>query len=330
MGFWSNSARAKTAAAGQRSSLACSVLRGSGCVGRARRNFRTIMEVPVTATFSVEPRVVIHAPALLRIWHLASLDAPTVAVVWTLALARVAGVRMPFWVPAVIALAAWCCYVFDRILDARSARSPLRTRHHFHWRYRRIFIPAALGAAITAVALVLHSMPVVAKERNSVLAVAAIAYFTTVHSPWRPRMSRFRVRMPKEFLVGLLFTLACVAPVWFRAPAYRVELLPAVLGFIALAWLNCHAIESWESETLLPEMAKVFVAALVVCAVTMLAAVWVASCHQPRVALLLALSATSAAALAVLDRGRSYLDPIALRAAADFVLLTPVVMLACK
>ena len=62
----------------------------------------------------------------------------------------------------------------------------------------------------SSLALVLHSMPFAARERNSVLAAAALAYFTSVHSPWRVTEPKFR--FPKEFLVGILFTMACAAP----------------------------------------------------------------------------------------------------------------------
>ena len=77
------------------------------------------------------------APAVLRLWHLTSLDAPTVAVVWTLAFARATGVQLPTWVPLLIALGTWTVYVGDRLLDARSGLrscsfNRLRERHFFH------------------------------------------------------------------------------------------------------------------------------------------------------------------------------------------------------
>jgi len=55
------------------------------------------------------------APVPLRLWHLASLDAPTVAVVWTLGFAWAASVRLPPWIPVLLALATWAVYVADRL-----------------------------------------------------------------------------------------------------------------------------------------------------------------------------------------------------------------------
>jgi hypothetical protein len=158
----------------------------------------------------------ISAPRPFALWHLASLDAPTVAVVWSLAFAWAAGVRLPLWLPFMLALAVFAVYVFDRLLDARSALLDsgfhrLRERHRFHWRHRRILAPLAAAAACAAAWMVLTLMPPPARERDSVLAAASLAYFARVHSTrrQRPFLSPF---LTKELLVGLLFTGGCVLP----------------------------------------------------------------------------------------------------------------------
>jgi hypothetical protein len=269
----------------------------------------------------------LDAPVYLRLWHLTSLDAPTVAVVWTLAFAWIARIHLPIWLPAVLALAAWSAYIGDRLLDARSPNGSLRTRHHFHWQHRCIFVPIAAAAAIAAVLLVLHSMPTAARARDSVLAVAALAYFTSVHSPWHPPLPRFT--LPKELLVGILFTVACATPAWTRAHTERFALLLPVLIFTALAWLNCHAIEAWESqlESRKTKFAPVSQLAIALAAITFSAAAIAAILHSPRPAALLGAAAMSALLLALLDQRKHSLTPIALRAAADLVLLTPLALL---
>ena len=269
---------------------------------------------------------------LLSLWHLTSLDAPTVAVIWALAFAWAANVHLPVWLPIVLALAAWTFYVGDRLLDARNARTPLRERHHFHWRHRRIFLPLAVTSAIIGLLLVLHSMPIVARERNSVLAAAAMAYFTSVHSPWRLTARKFRI--PKEFLVGVLFTLACALPAWTRiarpqVAAMHLALLPAFASFVALAWLNCHAIEVWEAEFGLPRPTIQLLGVALAGVVALIAAAMLVSQH-PRYAALLFTAALSALLLSLLDRQRHRLAPVALRAAADLVLLTPLIVLAFR
>jgi len=279
------------------------------------------------------------APAPLRLWHLTSLDAPTVAVVWCLGFAWAGRITLPLWLPVVLALAGWSFYILDRLLDARRCLAPrengqnagfsptlLRARHYFHWKHRRMFAPVAAVAAGLAIGLVWHSMPVAARARNSVLAAAAMAYFTSVHSPWRPASrpsSSRRLRLPKELLVGILFTLACAMPVWTRMAEGRAALVAPVLVYTALAWLNCVAIETWESRG----RSTVFRMALALAGIAILAAGGGVALHLPRTALLLSAAALSGGALATLDRLRGRLDPTTLRMAADLVLLTPLPLL---
>jgi hypothetical protein len=283
---------------------------------------------------------VFDAPAVLRLWHLASLDAPSVALVWSLAFAWVVHVRLPLWVSVLLTLTVWSVYVIDRLLDARSAlRSAalyrLRERHLFHWRHRRILLPLATAAAAAAACMVFTLMPPIARERNSILAAASLVYFTRVHtghelSPLIPRL------LSKELLVGLLFTAGCVLPAFSRVtigatfPTRSLIaplLIPAVL-FTLLAWLNCHAIDHWESN---PPSANRFsirsLAILLALASLLVAAVLGA---HPRSAVLLIAGSAAALLLALLDRLRSRLTPVALRAAADLVLLTPALLLTLK
>jgi hypothetical protein len=288
-------------------------------------------------------RRVIDAPPLLRPWHLASLDAPTVAVVWTLAFAWSAGVSLPAWVPILLALAAWAVYIGDRLLDARSGLRTaqyhhLRLRHRFHWRHRRILLPVAVAAGCAAVFIVFSQMPVAARERNSLLAAAALVYFTGVHSS-RDRtpfptlnLSVLRTRLvspliSKEMLVGLLFTAACALPAFGRAAVSSASpfwplTIPAVF-FTLLAWLNCHAIEHWESRSHSHSRVALWKPALGL-ALTGLVVSAILSGTHPRAAAMLLAGAISAFLLAELDRRRSRFTPLALRIAADLVLLTPI------
>jgi len=262
---------------------------------------------------------------VLQLWHLTSLDAATVAVVWTLAFARAARVSLPLWVPVIFVFGTWTMYVGDRVLDARSAKTPLRARHLFHWKHRHIFIPAAICASLAVIALIWfavvhHQMPVAAPERNSILVAAALVYLGSVHTPRRGFM--LKLRLPKELLVGVLFTLACAAPTWERVVGHRAELVAPVGAFILLAWLNCHAIERWES----PVSPRVSVSAFsTILAVSSLFAA--AAFRSPRVALLFVAAALSAGLLAWLDRNPHRFSPTTLRALADLVLLTPLVII---
>lgn len=304
---------------------------------------------PSTAPSSQQAQCARPQPFTLRpleLWHLASLDAPTVAVAWALGFAWAAGVRLAAWVAPLLALTVWAVYVFDRLLDARTALRTaeidrLRERHYFHWRHRRVLFPLAVVAACAAAGLIAVFMPMAARKCNSVLAVASLAYFARVHAGQRARPF-LSALLTKELLVGVLFTVGCVLPAWGALRAVHGGRWPLLCAafFVPLAWLNCHAIDRWESEksksvdpsaTMDPpaqwRRRSSFTAACLLAACGTVLAAGVAWLH-PRAAALLAAGAASAVLLALLDRRRGRLSPVALRAAADFVLLTPVLLLA--
>ena len=74
-------------------------------------------------------------------WHLLSLDAPTVAVVWCWFFAAAFRVSLPPTALVTLALGTWCVYVADRLLDGwRSVdMTDLRDRHWFYLRHRKPF-----------------------------------------------------------------------------------------------------------------------------------------------------------------------------------------------
>ncbi|HVC46717.1 MAG TPA: hypothetical protein VND90_05680 [Terracidiphilus sp.] len=311
----------------------------------------------------------LRAPAALRLWHLLSLDAPTVAVVWSLAFAWAAGVSLPLWVPVLLALVTWSVYIFDRLLDARAGLrahrfSQLRLRHTFHWRHRRILLPLAIVSALAAAAILVVSLPSFARAPDSVLAAATLAYFSGVHSrrraparlgrdqlgrarlgrvrPGRTLLGRDQLAplLSKEFLVGLLFTVGCAVPAFTRlrilaasasAPFAALQFAAMLACFVALAWLNCHAIARWEARPaqhraqIMPRTGIPLRSGILALAALLLATL--VGPANPRFAILLTAAACSALFLALLDRNRRRLTPLALRAAADLVLLAPALLL---
>ena len=101
-------------------------------------------------------------------------------------------------------------------------------------------------------------MPPVAVERNSVLAAATLAYFTGVHSPRKlftlglsgPALFP-ALPFTSEMMVGFLFTAGCVLPLFTRPATVSWASLVSIgipaLFFAHVAWINCYAINRWES-----------------------------------------------------------------------------------
>jgi hypothetical protein len=278
------------------------------------------------AVVSSRPRF--HAPLPIRMWHLASLDAPTVALIWSVAFAWVMKVHLPWWTLLLLSLGVWGVYVADRLLDARtsmhtSAPEKLHERHIFHWRHRRILAPAAIACGFISAWIVFQRMPSTTKEHDSLLAAASVLYFTRVHTG-----RKFLPIFPKELVVGLLFTLGCALPAFSRAHLSLAEwpLLISIGFYALLAWLNCLAIDRWESHDLEPSRCPIAFPAMVFSAAALICSSLLFASH-PRSASLILCGAIAALLLAALDRVRSRITPVTLRAAADLALLTPALLL---
>ena len=252
-------------------------------------------------------------------WHLLSLDAPTVAAVWTWFVARCARVALPWTVTAAMFVAVWLLYAADRLLDGWGAgrEDELEARHRFHRAHRHGFGVAMAGAVGILVPLV----GAMARQRVSAfwpfmgLGAALAAWFGVIHLA-RPLGS---LRGMKELVPGLFFGAAVFLPALAQAPV-RHWLEIAAVAFGLVCWLNCRWIDRWEHAGV-DGGTPVLAAALGVVCVG-LAAVRL----EPMTPVLLAVS-LAAAGLLALDRVRGRLKRTTLRAAADLVLLTPLVVM---
>ncbi len=185
----------------------------------------------------------------LALWHLLSLDAPTIAVLWTWFIATASHIQLPITAILAMAIAVWTLYAADRLLDAQSAMSSdLEARHHFHHRYRTAFLAGILLASL-ALAVLLPRIPSEAIHLYLILGGLVFGYFILIHVPLNHSPdTKAAPRLPKEIAVGICFAAAVFIPTVARHPDLRPTLLPSALLFAALCSLNCLFIYAWEHD----------------------------------------------------------------------------------
>ncbi|NYF81293.1 hypothetical protein [Granulicella arctica] len=260
-----------------------------------------------------------HNP--LTLWHLLSLDAPTVAALWTWFLARANHIHLPPAAIAAMSIAVWLLYATDRLLDSRTTDThTLEARHHFHHRHRRAFLTTILLSAATLAALLPRLTP--ASIRLYLIEGSfLVAYFILIHA------TRSAHRLPKEFAVGLFFAAATFIPTISREPSLRLPLLAPAILFSALCSLNCLFIYAWEHHSSDPTAhltTRIALQSLKPLATALLLASTALTLldHQAPWPIPASI-ALSTAALLLLHRYRHTIPATTLRAAADLALLTP-------
>jgi hypothetical protein len=273
--------------------------------------------VPVVA----EQRRRASLPGVFVSWHLLSLDAPTVAVLWAWAFARAAHVHAASGAIAVLGIGTWLIYVADRLLDSRdgTARTALRERHRFHAKHRRPFLIVSGTAAVALLWLIVARLPATAWREDAAIFAVFLVYFVFVHL--------IGARFPRSLAVGVIFATASAAPAWSQAELVPAGWIACVVLFAALCWLNCEAIHAWE-ETRTRSLRVTTMAACIALAAAGLA---VASWTDPgAVKLAVCILASGLLLLALhLDQRRFARraddDPaLTLRVLADAALLTPI------
>jgi hypothetical protein len=311
---------------------------------------------PTPTTRTSGPQLVPHHPtphthhSPLALWHLLSLDAPTVATLWTIFIARCSHITLPWTAPAAMFVAVWMIYAADRLLDARILddhphHPDLEARHRFHHQHRTRFLTALVLSALALTTLIPHLDPQ-SLHLYALLATLLSAWMLLIHII--PNSTTRR--LPKELAVGLFFPAAIFIPTLARTtptPAalqtlgwlanwLRPTLLPAAILFASICTLNCLYLYAWEHPTptrntahSTTRWATEHLTHLAIGILT-LSTITSAICLQ-RHALTTGLPALacalSAVALLTLNTLRRRLTPIHLRAAADLVLLTPLLLL---
>ena len=260
-------------------------------------------------------------------WHLLSLDAPCVAMLWAWFIARGNRVRLPIASVIAMGLAVWMLYAADRLLDARLALADvdLERRHFFHRKCQRHFRIGILVASL-GLGCLLPGLAVASMQLYLILGSMLFAYFILIHvgsslSGYKPR------RMPKELAVGVFFSAATFIPTVSHEPALRSALLPSALLFAAVCSLNCLFIYAWEHPdvTWAAHPATRFALKLLPQLTGAVAIVGLAfAMFGGEMWCVPGACAVAGALLMLLHHNRRRLDPTTLRAAADICLLTPI------
>jgi hypothetical protein len=174
----------------------------------------------------------------------------------------------------------------------------------------------------------------------------------------RPLASGTTRRLPKELAVGLFFPAAVFIPTLARttpspsalhllgwsATWLRPMLLPAAALFACVCTLNCHYLDAWEHPNPLLKIpgssapstahgttrwatAHLMHLALFTLATSTATSVYCLPRHDLTTGLPALACTLSAAAFLLLNALRRHISPLHLRAAADLVLLTPLLLL---
>jgi hypothetical protein len=264
--------------------------------------------------------------------NLLGLDAPAVAVCWQALFARSFGIELPPAIHLVLALSAWCVYLADRLLDVfRTEPSDASTeRHRFTRAHSGKLLVLLAVAAIADLALIVLFVP-----RNLVISGCVTALLLGVYYLIRLGFTgKVAAMIPREIQCGMLFALGCaIAPHAFAPadlPVIRYFLPVFFFGMLCSA--SCILISIWERDAdlaandrsfatsgsrLIPYVSTFMSGLALVAATLAFLATW---------QLFLAI-ALSALALRITLRFENRLPRPMLRALADGVLLTPLVVL---
>jgi hypothetical protein len=238
-------------------------------------------------------------------------------------------------------VAVWMLYASDRLLDARplpggQAPPELEERHRFHHRHRRAFLTGITVSACLLAALLRFADPA-AMRLYALLAALLCAWFLVIHA--RPLPGDGAHRLPKELAVGVFFPAAVFIPTVARLPQLRLDLLPVALLLAATCSLNCLFLYAWEHPGARPyahwstRWATRHLVSLT-SSVALLSLAWFIAAQflidrtnlRYGALVLTACVFTSTVLLLVLHFVRRRLQPVHLRALADLVLITPLII----
>ncbi|MBK8093201.1 MAG: hypothetical protein IPK32_14745 [Verrucomicrobiaceae bacterium] len=258
--------------------------------------------------------------------HVLSLEAPLVAVLWQMSLARQHGLALMPSLYQGLALAVWTVYLVDRTMD--TSKAAFDVRHAFYQRFRSEITVMVLPLCVAGLVwLAFWRVPEDVMWQAVSIAVVTLFYFLIFIVRIAPPL------VPKPHAAGLIFALGCTSSIrFFGMPETVAEPLLecVVIAFLFITNLTGIAAKNEEMTQAGTRRWRVLHPALLGCHVIILAALLVLI-HLERCPAGLAATITTAlcglALLAVLHRYRAALSPAAYRVLADLAVIVPLPLL---
>lgn len=180
-----------------------------------------------------------------RWWYLPSwlgLDAPFVVSTWTWAVAQNTIRELPERAVAAMFLVVWSIYLSDRLIDVARCRdwSEATGRLRFGRRLRPLLVACLIACLVGIAGLLWLGLPYGVIARASLVAIGVGVHFMVFVVP-----VFFRSKLPgKELGVGLFFALGA-----FACLGATIRQIPLFLGITVVVGFNCLVIAARDSES---------------------------------------------------------------------------------
>lgn len=143
-------------------------------------------------------------------------------------------------------LCTWLVYCADRLLDALNSEIKTETgRHKIHQKGQKIWLGISAFFLVISLTLAINCLNSLAWIAGVVVFSLTALHFVATH--WLPV---FRIPIwPKEWHVGVVFSMGCSIQVWSLGPDAWINLILPAFSFGALCAMSCSHITVWEALT---------------------------------------------------------------------------------
>jgi len=172
------------------------------------------------------------------------LDAPAVALLWQWLLARSAGATLHAHHAFILGASIWLSYAADRWIEGWRLTKVFTQRHLFYQRRRWPVAATWLAVLVGDVGVAVLCLTA-AEFRAGLLLLAFVVTYLISHQ----LIHRNRGwRAPKEVCVALLLGGGVALFPISQSPSPCWPLIPSLILFMMLCFVNCVLISAWECE----------------------------------------------------------------------------------